>query len=177
MLLDEQWDGPFENTRVIGIIHVCFDHLRQERRLRAVHIIQTRTIGDETNRLDQVQEVLDDVLRDFGEAAAGSQEPQQDPVRVPVVCFPESAACNHESVVERDETAHAAGTVSGPNVLSGQIRPYVDDLLSELLDDSVIGIIQENRVCRQLIRGNCSKLRACLAKVCGQEIVQFCIVA
>ena len=67
VLLNQQRHCALQNARVIGVLDIVANHLREERWLRSVEVVDSTSIGNETNLFDNVQEVLDHILGDFDE--------------------------------------------------------------------------------------------------------------
>eukprot|EP00982_Pelagococcus_subviridis_P014366 31323-Pelagococcus_subviridis.AAC.13 len=74
---------------------------REHGRLRAIKVIHPRAVRDEPARLHEVQHVARDPFR--GVAHPAREEPDDDPVRVPVVRLPEPLPGDERYVRRRDE--------------------------------------------------------------------------
>lgn len=122
VLFLESRESLLDDAGVVGVLYVDADHLCEKlrrscqrnsykvcvlletyRRLAAVQIVLPRAIGHESNLVDDVQEVLNDVQSDFRERALGTQKALDDPERIPVVRFPESTTGYDECAVDGDE--------------------------------------------------------------------------
>ena len=116
MFLDKQRDGSIQNTRVVCGMDIGLDHLRKQWRLRPIQIILPRTVRYETIVVDKVQKVLDNVLRDVDEVAAGAQQALDDPVRVPVIGLSEATSRDDKGAVHRQEAVGAVRAFPRANI-------------------------------------------------------------
>ena len=76
-------------------------HLREHRRLRAVHVVAAAAVGHEAERLDVREQILDGAAG--GGVEAGDEEPLVDPVHVPVVALAEPPARHDRRVAQREQ--------------------------------------------------------------------------
>jgi hypothetical protein len=178
VLLHQQRQGSLKDVSVVRVLNVGLDHLRQQRRLRTVEVVNSSTIGNKTILLNKVKEVLNRVLCDFNERTSGSEKTQNDPVRVPVVGLTEATTCNNEGAVDRDEAVGTIGAVLGVLIVStGQIRPNVNDFLSEFSNDSVVDVVEELRISIEFIFRDLFELIASIVKVLIEEVSEGRVVA
>jgi hypothetical protein len=177
MLLHKQWQGTLKNISVVGVLDISLDHLRQQRRLRSVEVVNTSAIGDEAVLLNKIKEVLDSVLCNVDKRATSSEKTLDDPVRVPVIRLTETTTGNDEGSVDRDETVGAIAAVLGILVVAtSQIRPNIDDLLCEFLDGSVVDLVEELGVCFKLIFWDFLEFVTSIGKVVIEKLRESRIV-
>lgn len=177
VLLHKQRQSTLKNTSVVGVLDISLDHLRQQRRLRSVEVVDTSAIGDEAVLLDKIKEVLDGVLCNVDERAASSEKTLDDPVRVPVIRLAETTTSNDKGSVDRDETVGAIAAVLGVLVVAtSQIRPNIDDLLCEFLDGSVVDLVEKLGICLELIFGDFLELTTSIVKVFTEKLRESRIV-
>ncbi|KAI6767323.1 hypothetical protein HG530_005332 [Fusarium avenaceum] len=171
MLLDKQRQGSLKDVGVVGVIDINLDHLRQQRWLRSVEVVDASTIGDKPVLLDKIKEVLNGVFCDVDKRSSGSEKTFENPVRVPVVGLTETTTRNDKRAVDRDEAVGAVGAVLGILIIAtGQVRPNVNDLLCELPNDSVVDVVEELGIRFELIFRHLLKLVSSIGKVLTEEI-------
>ena len=90
-----------EERGVARVAVVRRDHLREHRRLRAVHVVAAAAVGDEAKPLDVVEQVLDHAAR--RREHPRDEQALDDPVRVPVVRLAEAAAGDDDGVRQREQ--------------------------------------------------------------------------
>jgi exopolyphosphatase/pppGpp-phosphohydrolase len=73
ILFLQQRKRTLKKSVVLCVFNVYAHHLREKRRLRSVEIVATSAIRDKTNGLNQIQKILDDILRNLCERAFGPQ--------------------------------------------------------------------------------------------------------
>lgn len=177
MLLHKQRQSTLKNISIVGVLNISLYHLRQQRRLRSVEVVDTSAIGDEAILLNEIKEVLDRVLCNVDERAASSKKTLDDPVRIPVIRLTETTTSNDEGSVDGDETVGAIAAVLGVLVVAtGQVRPNIDDLLCEFLDGSIVDLVEELGICFKLIFRDFLELTTSIGKVVTEELRESRIV-
>jgi len=177
MLLHKQRQSTLKNISVVGVLDISLDHLRQQRRLRSVEVVDTSAIGDEAVLLNEIKKVLDGVLCNVDEGATSSKKTLDDPVRIPVIGLTETTTSDDEGSVDGDETVGAIAAVPGVLVVAtSQVRPDIDDLLCEFLDGSVVDLVEELGVCFKLIFRDFLKLTTSIGKVVTEKLRESRIV-
>ncbi len=176
VLLLQQRQRSLQKRVVVGVLDVDAHHLGEQRRLRTVQVVATSAIRDESDRLDEIQKVLDDVLRNLGEGTLGAQQALDDPEGIPVIGLAEPAAGDDEGAVDGQEGRETCGAVPNTHVAPGQVRPDVDYLGHELGDGGAVDVVQKVWLRRQFIGGHGLELAAGFSKVLGEEVVQRRVV-
>ena len=171
MLLHKQRNGSLENIGIVGVLNISLDHLRQQRWLRSVEVVDSGTIGNEAILLDKVKEVLNSVLRNLNERASSAKKTQDDPVRVPVVRLAEATTCNDERAVDRDETVGTIGAVLCVLIVAtSKIRPNVNNLFGEFPNNSIVDIVEELRICIKVVTVDFFQFITSIVKVLIEEV-------
>jgi len=177
VLLDKKWDRALENARIICMLNIDPDHLRQEWRLGSVQVVQPRPIGHKADSIDKIQEVFNDVPRDLREGTSRAEKALDDPIRIPVIWLTEPPTSNHEGTIHRDKAVGTLSAVPAACIAPSEVRPDLDDGFGELADDNVVHLFQEHSTGLQLLWRNFLKLTPGGGKVGGKEGIELRIVA
>lgn len=178
VLLDKDGQRTLQNAGIVGVANVGFDHLRQQRGLRTVQVVEARAVGNEAKLLNEIQKVLNGVLGNVDECAARAKKAFDNPVRVPVIGFTEAATRNYKGPVDGDEAVGAVGAVADgrASVLARQIRPDINDLVHEFLDDGIVELVDKLGISLELVLGDSLELATGIIKVRVKEIVELSVV-
>lgn len=168
VLPHQQRQRPRQDARIIRMFNVNPHHLRQQRRLRPIQVVQPRPVGHKAKALYEIQEVVNRILRNAHKRPARAQQALDDPVRVPVIRLAEAPARHDERAVHGDEAVWARGAVAhgrGAGVAAREIGPDVDDFCDELPDDGVGDFAEKRRVGGEVGSGHLDEFAAGVGKV------------
>lgn len=153
------------------MLNVNLHHLRQQRWLRPIQVVQPRPIRYKPKPLYEIQEILNRILRDAHKRPARAQQALDDPVRVPVIRLAKASARDDKGAVHGDEAARTRRTVAhgGAGVAAREVGPDVDDFGDELADDGVVDFGEEGRVGGEVGPGHFDEFAAGVGEVGGEE--------
>lgn len=170
VLLHQQGECAGEDGRIARVLDVDADHLGKHGWLRSVQVILPPTVGYESKVLDIIEEVLNLILRNLGEAAARPQQPLKNPVGIPIIRLPEPASGDDEGPLDGNKAALTFRADACFVENSRQISPFGNDFFHKLLVDRVVHVLEKRWIHRQIATRERNELGSSWREMCRQEV-------
>lgn len=165
-----------DRNETVRTFDIDAHHLGQQRRLRSIEIVASSAVRHEPNLFDEIEEVLNDVLRNLGKRTLGPEKALNNPEAIPVVRFTETTTSYHKGPVDWDEAVYTFGTVTWARITPGQVGPDSNDLRGKVGYCGAVYIVQEVWLCVKVLGRNRLELAAGWAEIGVQEVIQSAVV-